>query len=181
MSDFNLDVCDSMFKTKCAYTYRNFALNHYSFIDHFVVSSSLIDNIKACECTDSGANLSDHIPVTILVKCTDAANDNGNSPHPQSHSPKTTKLRWDKLHGDAYYNSTREELSAINAGGDIDGVYQAIKSSVFNLPQLLTSLKQLVIIITYKFWWDDKLIGPPRPSLLIHILYESLTVALVLV
>jgi hypothetical protein len=26
MSDFNLDVCDSMFKAKCAYTYRNFAL-----------------------------------------------------------------------------------------------------------------------------------------------------------
>jgi len=38
MSDFNLDLCDSMFKAKCAYTYRNFALNNYSFIDHFVVS-----------------------------------------------------------------------------------------------------------------------------------------------
>jgi len=105
-----------------------------------------IDNIIACVCTDSDANLSDDIPVTISVKCSNTANDNGISPHAQSHSPKTTKLRWDKLQGDAYYNSTLEGLSAINAGGTMM-MFMKLLSSAFSLLQLPMSLKQLVLLL----------------------------------
>ena len=63
------DGCDFMFQPEYAYTDRNFALNHYSFIDHFVVSSNDFGNVSSYECFDSGDNLSDHVPMAIKVSC----------------------------------------------------------------------------------------------------------------
>ena len=53
--------CDNLSGPQCVnYTYSHSSLMHYSWIDHFIVSSELINQDSAFEIIYNGANLSDH-------------------------------------------------------------------------------------------------------------------------
>jgi hypothetical protein len=49
------------------FTY-NFSMDHFSFIDHFVVSASVFESsIESCTVKHDGCNLSDHDPITLSI------------------------------------------------------------------------------------------------------------------
>ena len=145
--------------------YIRYIRSHYSFIDHFVVSSNEIDNIIACECIDFGANLSDHIPVTVIIKCTSAANDT-------SKSPSLDGISYMVMHTTILPEKVSRPLMPTGT------LMVCIKllSSVCNPPQRLTYLKQLVIIISSSTMITYQI---SRPSLLMRIVYGSRMVVLV--
>ena len=69
------------------------SLMHYSWIDHFIVSSELINQNSAFEIIDSGANLSDHLPITLALKMPALNLDQSILNH---SSPLQPVPRWDK-------------------------------------------------------------------------------------
>ena len=75
-------------------TYRNDALGHCSFTDHMFVSDSINKNIVSGLIYDSGANLSDHLPLSYSFKF-DVGVRVAKS-RIASSNPKYYSWRWDK-------------------------------------------------------------------------------------
>ena len=71
------------------FTYRNLALNQFSCIDHFLIDTTLLCDILSGDIVDSGANLSDHIPV--IIKLSAASITEVHAASPRRPAPKCTK------------------------------------------------------------------------------------------
>ena len=50
-----------------AKSYRHASLQASSLIDHFLVSKVLVNDIKKIEIVDEGCNMSDHLPVVMVL------------------------------------------------------------------------------------------------------------------
>ena len=96
----NLNLCDT--KSDIEYTYCYEARNATSFIDHFVVSTCIIDNIDNCYTIDSGLNFSDHLPLAVhfLPRLGSFCKSAGKDP---VNSRKAKILRWDKADVISHY------------------------------------------------------------------------------
>ena len=102
-SDFDLYCCDSDMRSNSniQFTYIHEALNHASWLDHFFITAKLIPLLCNALIVDSGANLSDHLPVSCNISC--PVNNTGNPP---AKSKSVYKERWDlaDLLGYYYYS-----------------------------------------------------------------------------
>jgi len=84
-----LSNCMSSLKLAPTYThlcssrhesYRHASLQASSLIDHFLVSNSLLDAVHRVEIVDDGCNLSDHMPVVMLLSLQGLVRDNNTNP-----------------------------------------------------------------------------------------------------
>jgi exonuclease III len=174
MADFNLTLCDDLYKDSNVFTYRNFALNQFSCIDHCIVDDTIRSDILSVEIVDSGINLSDHVPVIIKFNYNCVMEVAASLP--RALAPKCTKYRWDKVDTYCYYNATREGLSAINTDDGvsspaaIDALYDSIvlclqDASAAYIPRTTGDF--------YKFWWDNNLSDLKAKSIDAHNLWKD--------
>ena len=147
-------------------TYRHATLHASSLIDHFLVSSSLLDSVHSIQIIDDGCNVSDHIPLVMLLSLQITVD------HP-CHANPTRKedfkrLRWDKADLSGYYDATYVHLSAIDTPVslltcdyvDVDIAKHCIES-FYN--DIVTALCQSTVSTVpvgkanfFKFWWDQE-------------------------
>ena len=115
MKDLCLVSCHSLFPCDIDYTYCHETLQYYSYIDYFLVSSSMSLDILNFKVLDLADNLSDHNPISVQFKmslsisgiCNNKTNKNSKSVNDQ----KT--LRWDHSYLPQYYECTRSQLQPI--------------------------------------------------------------------
>jgi len=93
-------------------TYRHASLLESSLIDHFLASNLLLDSIHSIEIID-GSNLSDHVLLVMFVSPQHTV-DHHHHANPTSEVD-FKRLRWDKADLSAYYYSTYEYISLIDA------------------------------------------------------------------
>jgi len=106
-----LDVRDG----ECDYTYHNDANSHYSLLDYFIVSTSLVNECKAVGVLDDGDNPSDHLAVSCRVNvATEMAEPSGMRPS----TFKDVKLDWNNANISAYANKVTELLTSVSVPTD---------------------------------------------------------------
>jgi len=81
---------------------------HHSLII-FCVSDSLVPSVKSSYITDSGENMSDHLPLHLVLDLPVSVSE----PTPQSPS-LSQRLRWDKADLVGYYYGTYSRLKDIS-------------------------------------------------------------------
>lgn len=138
-----------------------------SFIDHFVVSSNFFPSISSVKILDSGANLSDHLPIVLSVS------GSGESLFAVGGASATAlpiadvqALNWQGGNLSDYYNNTFVLLSQVVAScGDTDRVASQSACGVIEglLDDIVNALKAADACIPRKrggiakFWWNDHL------------------------
>ena len=65
MSDYNISAVPLAADSPTPYTYFNDSLLCSSHIDHFIVSKTLENLVSPARTQNSGANLSDHLPLSV--------------------------------------------------------------------------------------------------------------------
>ena len=65
--ELELEVCDHLNSASTDYTYFHETLGQKSFIDHFFVHKELRNIVSYFKIIDDGANLSDHLPISITL------------------------------------------------------------------------------------------------------------------
>lgn len=101
VKDYGLYACDELHVNKVlGHTYRHETLNHFSWIDHFFISNDLRKSVRGCEIIDSGANLSDHHPISLVLEILPLAG----KPRGCDPPKRQYKERWDKADLSAYYS-----------------------------------------------------------------------------
>ena len=116
VDNYDLIFCESLnYIGKINYTYSHTSQANFSWIDHFFISNKLSNDKTTFEIIDSGANLSDHNPISIniVLNNTIPPNNLTNFPLPPKPIPS---MRWDKadltiitnsiIYNNNYYNSS---------------------------------------------------------------------------
>jgi len=85
MLNCNLKVCDNIIANSVNYTYEHTTNNCTSFIDHFLVSKVVFDCILSGDILDSGANLSDHLPIVLKLTADSFSNKDSYATLPAPH------------------------------------------------------------------------------------------------
>jgi exonuclease III len=96
---YNLICCDSMVSDDSVhYTYCHETLNQSSWLDHLFVSSDICQYLSRVRIIDSGANTSDHLPIScsLQLSCDNVDSQNANF-------KRWCKDRWDKADLLQYY------------------------------------------------------------------------------
>jgi len=182
MKTYNLHNCDSYFTDADpkAYTYKHTSRECSSFIDHFLISKTMISSVGECVVWDSGDNLYDHLPVLISVAyCPVVVTKSNKKP------AKQVKLRWDKADLDAYYHETWQRLNSINltvADSDItaqgtSGYLTEIDMYCAQIVEALIGATEGIVPMTssdfFKHWWDDELRNLKQKSMDAHQLWTA--------
>jgi len=180
---FNLSICDNKLSKNAnilSYTFFQETLNRFSYIDYFIVSSSLLSQIVNFDVIDCAFNLSDHNPIMLEIQLdNELCVKKGAASPPNSRDVKYT-LRWDHAKLDQYYLRTFEycsiivkeldvfeaELNEMNPNINPRNI-SAVKHKVINenieyyYSQLTNSLVQAANetiprkkINFFKYWWD---------------------------
>ena len=91
-----------------SYTFSNDSLNHYSTIDHILVSKAIYQNLTNYEILESAVNLSDHNPVKVMfsfaesfLKCDKA--DTCLQKCNINNKNSNYNYRWDHANTENYY------------------------------------------------------------------------------
>jgi len=105
LASANLCSCDVTHDT--THTFVCESRNAQSMIDHFLVSSCLVDKVDLCCTVDSGLNFSDHVPLGLHCN---------SLPISASQVPlrKPRRYRWDKADFVSYYYASDFYLSHID-------------------------------------------------------------------
>jgi len=112
IDNYSMICCDNLSGPQSVnYTYCHSSLLHYSWIDHFIVSNDLVNENLAFEIIDNGANLSDHLPISLVLQIT--TEDLG-QPVRNHNSPMQSVLRWDKADLMKYYVNTSSVLQSMS-------------------------------------------------------------------
>ena len=69
MKDFDLEAVDLQYSTAVQFTYERDDGGAHSWVDHFLISSSLMSSVCRVASLHSGSNLSDHVPLTLTLEC----------------------------------------------------------------------------------------------------------------
>lgn len=105
-----LVTCNSIIDSNLNYTYCHQSLDHYSYIDYFVISeSSILVDFKIL---DLALNLSDHNPVYIQINVNDCNNITKLVPR-ESTFGTVNKLRWDYANLQSYSERCCELLQPL--------------------------------------------------------------------
>ena len=182
MNDYNLSCCDDLFDSVTKYTYKHASLNHQSFVDHFLVSSTFKGTVRDCLTVDSGSNLSDHLPIMLLVSLPDTSAMRVKQS--SRNVPRPSRLRWDKADLIQYYNNSLSNFSNLiqyeNIKVNDDGVCSHI-SMIAELHSLIVeSFKMSANSCVprtannfFKHWWDEELKDLKAKSIDAHVLWKS--------
>jgi len=100
------------------FTYANDSWNHFSIIDHILVSKAIVKNVADCSIMDSAINLSDHNPVLAKFSFEHSVFDGGkkklnNFNEKVSVKPVKVNLRWDHAIIENYYAYTFDKFNSI--------------------------------------------------------------------
>jgi len=161
-------------------TYYQLGSGNSSFIDHFLVSSSLEPCITKSYIVDNGSNLSDHLPLCLELSVTMSI-----SPVAPVAISSKKRLRWDKADLISYYYGTYEHLSKILITNDgqrcmigcncavqntVDTVYSAIVNAlVMNSNRFVPKAKSGF----YKYWWNETLNELKQASIATHNMWKA--------
>ena len=99
LSRYDMYHCDEFISSKNCFTYCNYSLNQFSFVDHVFVSDSIRQDIISAKIHDTGVNLSDHIPVVYTFKWALSSQNCKSS----KSAVKQYSWRWDKSDLSYYY------------------------------------------------------------------------------
>ena len=152
MQDCNLEICDGVLSKSeniLNYTYCHETLKHYSYIDYFLISKSLINLVQDFTIFESAINMSDHNAVIVYIKLeeiTDKRIDNiqinnvlsvpnvkfQNSPVVKNEI-NSAHLRWDHANCHLYYSMTRDLFLCNNIVERIDLLESTIKGARGNM------------------------------------------------
>ena len=148
-------------------TYVNLALNCSSCLDYFLVSN--INKIVKFDVIDEGSNLSDHLPISLVLSC--ECSDDASNKSNQSNNSHQAFLRWDYADLISYNLLTGQGLqSLLNefdsfqkvdhvSARDCDVAFiEHVYNNIVNI--LSESAKRCVPVRSkqfYKFWWDQEL------------------------
>jgi hypothetical protein len=97
-----MTLCTDLFTPNCKYTYSHDTLQHSSFIDYFMFSSSCVNRV--CDFTvlnDLFNNWSDHLPILAKVKLQIMQPEIANL-RARSKEKSDLRLRWDLSDLSAY-------------------------------------------------------------------------------
>ena len=182
----NLICCDNMTNgdTDDKYTYIHDTLGQTKWNDHFFISPSLVDASSAHLILDDGANVSDHLPVMMILSCclSQLPKDNLKTVH-----GKPASLVWDKCSEvqKGAYSSRLSEL-LINSPTVLQGCnsthceseicrlaiqaeYDSLTNLILEAEKVLPKHKPGV----QKSWWTDELTVLRQKSIDIHRLWLS--------
>ena len=145
------------------YTYFQERLNYYSYIDYFVISSYIKNDVIAFKILEKPCNMSDHNAISINIKL--------NSPLKCKIDVKIKPdqvLRWDRSDLQSYYNVTYDLfypiLEKIERTVFTDNYLESckiIECIYFDIISSLSSAAGYCIkkkkVNFYKYWWSQEL------------------------
>jgi hypothetical protein len=106
--EYKLICCDNFnVNINVGYTYFHETLNHKSWLDHFFITSGLSQSISGFEIIDSGANLSDHMPIGCTFTLPKSININTVKVRPHYTQ------RWNKADLNLFYSESYSHLQSI--------------------------------------------------------------------
>ena len=113
IQSYNMLVCDDLItcSDKCTYVYT--VLGHASCVDHCFLTQSLRRVVNKVSILDSGANHSNHHPLSVSLDFNWV--HNSSKVNCDKRKPMY-KIRWDKDSLHYYYALTGEALQAFNFG-----------------------------------------------------------------
>jgi len=198
ISEFKLNLCQDIIKPNCSYTYFNEALQHFSFVDYFIISNSLRDKLLQFKVVVDKVNLSDHLPV---ISSFNIALDTIYEPKHTPSADNIERLRWDHaelslFHSRSYelllpllncldplYSSIFNNLShhsvvntdydqpyALNNGRarGINLIESIYASIVFSLNNCAANTIPKMRVNKLKFWWDQEVNEMKRRATISH-------------
>jgi exonuclease III len=183
LGHLQLSVCDDFVYNSshgCPFTYFQLGSGNSSFIDHFCVSQSLLSSVQNSYTIDSAVNLSDHLPLCLVLQLDLCA-----PMLPVDVESSTRRIRWDKGDINAYYACTYDRLKQIiinsdllkcNMGCncdvqyDIDILYHDIVSALDVSATLFMPKTKCNL---YKSWWNDTLSDLKTLSITAHKMWQS--------
>ena len=180
-----LSFCNSFFPSNTV-TYHHKSLNQKKWIDHFLVSPSLIkNNLSNFDVLDDGDNLSDHFPILMKmkIKCS-AARETTNK------AAADKKLCWNKLNSsliDQYTSRVRELVDLLPRWEtsfacsatcicDNSRCHEAIQQEYNNLVHILLTADSALPRQKNgmsKDWWNDELNELKKKSIEIHEAWKN--------
>ena len=185
MCNFSLSVCDSFIEpmSVCVsqpFTYFQLGSGNSSFIDHFCVSKSLSNKIVKSFIIESGENVSDHLPLCLILNV-----DIAKTSSTAATASVRKRLRWDKADLISYYHGTYDYLSkvklsnnllrcSIGCNCDVQSDVDAIYSSITNA--LTVNSERFVPMAApgfYKPWWNETLSDLKCSSIAAHNMWKA--------
>jgi hypothetical protein len=181
--------CDLAVGCKVDYTYFNESLGCHSCIDYFLISDAgLVDRFSV---VDSGSNLSDHLPISVVCYCDAIGTSNNSSEgNDNANEASQTYLRWDHADLATYFELIRVHLAeqhallkeviglennlAINSDcmkSVINNIYNKIVDILRNCANLTVPTRKKQF---YKFWWNEELDCLKQQSIDDHKLWKTL-------
>jgi exonuclease III len=119
MSKFNLLLSNDIVPTDMDYTYEHESLGQFAYLDYFILSRSISnDVVDLCIRLDE-PNLSDHLPVSMCLNFGGSAKIDSTDSAPtinmsdQVHARPHYSYRWDRTNLSEYYELTRQGLYPI--------------------------------------------------------------------
>jgi len=185
LGNFSLIVCDHLIEPRygCVnhpFTYFQLGSGNSSFIDHFCVSKSLLNKVVKSYIIESGENLSDHLPLCLVLNV-----DIANTGCPVTTEFVRKRLRWDKADLISYYYGTFDCLSQvkirsdllrcqIGCNCDVQSEVDSIYSSITNA--LIVNSDRFVPVAApgfYKPWWNETLSDLKSASITAHNMWKA--------
>ena len=169
---YDLVFTDDHIDCDTQYTFEHKSMNYCSKIDYFLISRSNINVVLDYHVIDSGLNLSDHLPIAIVLN-QQSPEDIEIRVNNDDTAPFPAYFRWD--HGDKnlYYNLTRDSLQSLLYRLDqfiaeisrnehnVEKIYSEIEYTYESLALSISESAQISIpkikADSLKFWWDDTL------------------------
>jgi exonuclease III len=116
MVKFKLKLCTDIYAANCKYTFHKDTQQHFSFIDYFMVSENVAEQVWQFKVIDHLVNLSDHMPITISVGLPIGGGENiRTNMHaiPAEKQSQHRRLRWDLANLQHYYATSYEILQPL--------------------------------------------------------------------
>jgi Reverse transcriptase (RNA-dependent DNA polymerase) len=185
MFECELKRCDIASGCKAEYTYCNESLNCRSCIDYFLSSDT--SQLVRFTVIDEGSNLSDHLPISVVVAT--SVNLNTQNEHVGAEPPTQSYLRWDHADLVLYYELTGRHLMEHyyllknKTGVQHESVTNGtIKSFVNNIYSKIVDILRNCANVTvperkkhfYRFWWNEELDSLKQKSVDDHKLWKSM-------
>src|SRR5277367_558969 len=206
ITDMNFTVCSNnvcVDSSSINYTYCHDSLQHFSYIDFFLISSGLCNKIINLSIIENAINLSDHNPVRIIcsnLSISDTVNNrDADRPGEQASSHTQKVHRWDHADLRQYYEQTlllfEPILNEVKALFNLicvnyrnDNNNDSISSSTVNFCDVIDNVYSEIVSSLYlasestvpkrtenyyKFWWTEEADLLKQNSIKSHHLWVS--------
>ena len=115
MRDYGLISTHEVIPSNMNYTYCHESLQHFSYIDYFLIANALKDRLLDFKILDLAYNFSDHNPLFVEIACKLTLGASRPVILQREESPRGQKrLRWDKAELYKYYDLSRSLLQPLH-------------------------------------------------------------------